>query len=323
MSDKTLFNQDLTLNSLTVNNSIDSNASGYVAQSTTVNPDKITSPQLAVDLLGIFSTTSPNPPVLSSSNNNLIVDLYGTALMQVNGTGGVYAGAIKSGNTVTIQNGFGNPNDVVLSCPQNNVLNVAGSVITTNVEILSSTGNVNLTAPAGSTLQVGGNVQAEALAGTALILQNGVNSTTLSQSSTANNTLVVAGDLQVGNSITLPENQYAFVSSPVFTGGLISCVYTPATPVACLPGLYTAINCNIQNVPTNININTCAFFFQLQSPNSFNGCVPVCVPAYQATRNGTTISLSIAVSNAPCASGATINSVSIFIVNPSYGANAP
>jgi len=242
--------------------------------------------------------------------------------VNVNGTLTTNA-SVTIGNTLILKNGPTSPNDVVLSCPQNDVLNVGGSTITTNVQLISSTGNVNLSAPSGSTLQVGGNLQATgAVTSANLTLVSGVNSTTITQSSTADNTLVVSGDMTVGNSITLPENQYAFVSSPIFTGGLISCVYTPATPVVCLPGLYTAINCNIQNVPTNININTCAFFFQLQSPNSFNGCVPVCVPAYQATRSGTTISLAIAVSNAPGASGATINSVSIFIVNPSYGANA-
>jgi hypothetical protein len=243
--------------------------------------------------------------------------------MNVNGTITTNA-SVSIGNTLILKNGFSSPNDVVLSCPQNNVLNVAGSTITTNVELLSSAGNVNLTAPSGNTLQVGGNLQATGSVTSAnLTLVSGVNTTTLTQSSTDDNTLVLAGDLQVGNSITLPENQYAFVSSPVYTGGLISCVYTPAVPVVCGPGLYTAINCNIQNVPTNININTCAFFFQLQCTNALGGCVPVVVPAYTATRSGTTISLGIAISNAPGASGATVNKVNIFIVNPSYGANAP
>jgi hypothetical protein len=318
MSDKTLFNQDLVLNKLTVNNSIDANASGYVAESTIINAGGLQNNTIATNELTLTNATAPDATL-----TNVNGTVYTPNSVNVDGTITTNA-SVAIGNTLILKNGPTSPNDVVLSCPQNNVLNVAGSTITTNVSLLSSTGNVNLTAPSGNTLLVGGNVQATgAVTSANLTLVSGVNSTTLTQSSTDDNTLVVTGDLQVGNSITLPQNAFAFVSSPVFTGGLISCVYTPAVPVVCGPGLYTAINCNIQNVPTNININTCAFFFQLQCINALGGCVPVCVPAYTATRSGTTISLGIAVSNAPGASGATVNNVSIFIVNPSYGANAP
>jgi hypothetical protein len=313
MADRSLFNEDLTLSKLTVNNSTSSSASGYVPQSTVITAG-------GMDISEITLTSATYPDVTISNANGTV---YTPDSMNVNGTITTNA-SVSIGNTLILKNGFSSPNDVVLSCPQNDVLNVAGSTITTNVQLISSTGNVNLSAPAGSTLQVGGNVQATgAVTSANLTLVTGANSTTLTQSSTDNNTLVVSGDLEVGNSITLPENAFAFVSSPLYTGGLISCVYTPASPVVCGPGLYTAINCNIQNVPTNININNCAFFFQLQCTNALGGCVPVVVPAYTATRSGTTISLGISVSNAPGASGATVNKVSIFIVNPSYGANAP
>jgi hypothetical protein len=322
MSDKTLFNQDLTLNSLTVNNSIDQNASGYVATSTTINPDKITSPQLAVDLLGIFSDTSPNPPVLSTVNNNLLLNLYGNANMQVAGTGGVVASAFTAGNTVTIQNGTGSPNDVVLSCPQNNVLNVAGSVITSAVEILSSTGNVNLTAPTASTLQVGGNVQAEGLAGTALILQNGVNSTTLSQSSTANNTLVLAGDLNVNGDITTPLTSAGSVSSFLYKGGIIAANWVPATPIICAPGLYTGTTFTIPNVPTNINYANCVYSFQCQALNLQGGCGGVTFPSYTTSLSGSTLTIVLYINNSGPA-GATINYIGVIIINPGYTAIAP
>jgi hypothetical protein len=317
MSDKTLFNQDLILNSLTVNNSKDSNATGYVAEATIITAGTIQNNALATNQLTLTSSTSPDV-VLSNLNGTV----YTSNSMGVNGTLTTNSHLVV-GTDITITNGAGSANDVLLSCPQNDTLNIAGSTITTGLSLLSSTGNVNLTTSSADSLTVVGSVNSLSVSTPSLTLTNGVNSTTLTQSSTANNTLVVAGDLEVGNSITLPENQYAYVSSPIFSGGLISCVYTPAVPVVCAPGLYTAINCNIQNVPTNINITACAFFFQLQCINALGGCVPVCVPAYTVTRAGTTISLGIAISNAPGASGATVNNVSIFIVNPSYSAIAP
>jgi hypothetical protein len=315
MADRSLFNEDLTLSKLTVNNSTSSSASGYVATSTTIVPDKITSPQLAVDLLGIFSPTSPNPPVISSSNNNLIVDLYGTAIVQVNGTGGVSAGALKAGNTITITDGFGNPNDVVLSCPQNNVLNVAGSVIATNVELLSSIGSVNLTAPAGNTLEVSGNLQAVgAVATPDLILQNGANSTTLTASSTTNNTLVVPGNMTVGNSITLPQNAFAFVSSPTFSGGVASAHFTPPTPGAwdCGPGTVTPIVLPAFTFNPVTSALNCPYFFTVQTSNN----VTVSVASYSLAQVGTQVTMTLQIANLQAAGGAVV-SISVLAFNPS------
>jgi hypothetical protein len=280
MSVQSLQNGSLQLRELTVSNAYDSLATGYVAESTTITPDKITSPQIATDLLGLFSSTTTHPPVISTANDNLIVDLYGNAVIQVSGTGGMSAPSITAGNTITIQNGTGSPNDVVLSCPTNGTLNV------------------------------GGNVQADAVGTEALNLQSGASSVSLTN---------ITGII----STNYPIATNSSVSANTFIGGIVSAVWTPASPIACAPGLYTATTCVIPNFPTNIVATSCAFFFQIQSTNAQAGCVPVVVPTYTVVQAGTNLTLGIYFSTAVGSAGAAIENVSILIVNPSYTAIAP
>jgi hypothetical protein len=311
MADRSLYNEDLTLSKLTVDNSTSSQASGYVATSTTIVPNKVTSPQVATDLLGLFSTTTTHPPVISTANDNLIVSLYGDADIQITGTtGGLSAPAITAGNTVTIQNGTGSPNDVVLSCPQNDVLNVGGSVIATSVELLSSTGSVNLTAPTNGTLTVGGNVQCAAVGTTQVTFQNG------SSNLTVNNTNGVISTIS-------PIATSSSVSATTFIGGMVCANWVPASPIACSPGLYTSTTCVIQNVPTNINYANCVYSFQAQAINAQTGCVPVVFPSYTATLNGNDLTLTIYISVAAGTASAAINYIGIMIINPGYSATAP
>ena len=306
MSDKTIYNQDLVLNKLVVSNSTDSEASGYVATSTTITPDKITAPQLAVDLIGLFSDTTTNPPLISTSNNNLNVQLYGNANVQVSTgtTGGLVAPAITAGNTLTIQNGSGSPNDVVLSCPLNDTLNVNGTVNATSVGIISPAGSVGLTAGASNTLIVGGNVQADAVGTESLSLQSGASSVSLTN---------ITGIISTNSS----------VSANTFIGGIVCANWVPASPIACAPGLYTSTTCVIQNVPTSINYANCVYSFQAQAINAQTGCVPVVFPSYTATLNGNDLTLTIYISVAAGSAGAAINYIGIMIINPGYGAVAP
>lgn len=311
MADRSLFNEDLTLSKLTVDNSTSSQASGYVATSTTIVPNKITTPQVAADLIGLFSSTTTHPPVISTANDNLIVSLYGDADIQITGTtGGLSAPSIIAGNTITIQNGTGSPNDVVLSCPQNNVLNVGGSVVTTAVELLSSTGNVNLTAPVAGTLDVSGNVQCDAVGTQQITLQNG------SSNLTVNNTNGII-------STNSPIATNSSVSANTFIGGMVCANWVPASPLACAPGAYTSTTCVIQNVPTSINYANCVYSFQAQAINAQTGCVPVVFPSYTATLNGSNLTLTIYISVAAGSASAAINYIGIMIINPGYSATAP
>ena len=309
MSDRTLFNQDLILNKLTVNNSIDSSASGYVAESTTITAGGLQNNSIATNELTLTNATAPDV-TLTNANGTV----YTPDSVNVNGTLTTNA-SVTIGNTLILKNGPTSPNDVVLSCPQNDVLNVAGSTITTNVQLISSTGNVNLSAPSGATLQVGGNLQATGSVTSAnLTLVSGVNSTTLTQSSTANNTLVVSGDLQVGNSITLANNAFAFVSAPTFLGGVASARFTPPTPGAwdCGPGTVTPIVLPSFTFNPVISVQNCPYFFTIQTSNN----VTVSVASYSLAQVGTQVTMTLQVANLQAAGGAVV-SISVLAFNPS------
>ena len=274
MSVQSLQNSSLQLRELTVSNAYDSLATGYVAESTIITPQSINT-----------------------------------------GTGSLITNNLTVGSDLTITDGLGSLNDVVLSCPQNNVLNVAGSTITTNVELSSSTGNVNLTAPSGNTLQVGGNLQAIGSVTSAnLTLISGANSTTLTQSSTANNTLVVSGDLAVGNSITLPSNAFAFISSPTFSGGVASARFTPPTPGAwdCGAGTVTPIVLPSFTFNPVTSVANCPYFFTVQTSNN----ITVSVASYSLAQVGSQVTMTLQIANLQAVGGAVV-SISVLAFNPS------
>jgi hypothetical protein len=309
MSDKTLFNQDLIVNKLTVNNSIDANVSGYVPQATIITAGGIQNATLATNELTLTNATAPDV-TLTNANGTV----YTPNSVNVNGTITTNS-SVAIGNTLILKNSPTSPNDVVLSCPQNDVLNIAGSTITTNVSLLSSTGNVNLTAPSGNTLQVGGNVQATgAVTSANLTLVSGVNSTTLTQSSTANNTLVVSGDLQVGNSITLPNNDFAFISSPTFSGGIVSALLTPPTSGAwyCLQNSTTAITLPpfYFNPPTSVY--NCPYFFTFNTSNN----VALILASYTLVQSNFQVTMTLNIANLENGGG-NITSIGVLAINPS------
>jgi hypothetical protein len=309
MSDKTVFNQDLVLNKLVVSNSTDSEASGYVAQSTTITPAGITSGAISTSEIVLTATGFADVSI-----NNTNGTVYTPDNLGVDGSITTNS-SISVANTLTILTGVGSPDDVVLSCPVNDILNVGGSVNATainlgnTVTITNGVGNPNdviLSCSANNTLNVAGTVET-----TSLALQSTGNPDTI----LAN----ISGIISSNNAIA--TNSY--VNALTFGVGMVSAVWTPATPIICAPGLYTGTTCVISNFPTNVVATSCAFFFQLQSPNATGGCVPISVPTYTVVQAGTNVTLGIFISNAPGASGATIENISILIVNPAYTASAP
>lgn len=143
MSDKTLFNQDLTLNSLTVNNSTGSNASGYTAASTTIkSTGGIITPKVETAYVYL---SNPNFPVVQFANGN--GDIY--TPNNITSVGSITSNGLVSKTNLVIGT---NGTDVVLTCPSNDFLNVAG---TAQVNTLSVSNNATI--PPTITAGTGGN----------------------------------------------------------------------------------------------------------------------------------------------------------------------
>ena len=317
MSDKTLFNKDLVLNSLVINNAIDSNASGYVPQQTVINDTSITTTNLSGSALFL---NTPNFPATSLTNINGVM----SSNQAIASNDYLFGQNVNVGNNLTIKNNTLPTNDVVLSCPNNSVLNVGGELIATNIGLVSSTGNVNLTAPSAGALNVGGTIQCTTLGTPDVVLQNGTNQSVLSASPSLNNTILASGNLFVGNGTVGTITAGLNVSSPLFSGGIICANWVPASNIVCAPGLYTSTTCVIQNVPTNINYANCVYSFQAQALNAQTACLPVSFPSYTATLNGNNLTLQIYISLASGGSNnIAINYIGIMIINPAYGAIAP
>jgi len=229
---------------------------------------------------------------------------------------------------VTLQNGA-NSVTLTASSTADNVLNVAGSVITTNLEVSSPAGYANLSISdnvAGNPLVVstsgGGGLYVNG-AGVfsngltvdgAVTLIGGANSVTLTASSSADNTLVVPGDMTVGNSITLPTNASAFISSPTFSGGVASALFTPPTPGAwdCGPGTVTQIVLPPFYFNPAAGVLNCPYFFTIQTSNN----VTVSVANYSLAQVNFEVTITIQVANLQAAGGAVV-SISVLTFNPS------
>ena len=160
MADRTLFNEDLVLSSLTISNSTSSNAAGYVPKSVEIIPTNISTPQIVTGLVGLQSASSPNFPTLTTANNDVIVTT-------ASGSGLVLAGA--SAVTLTTQptsldvdttlnaNSFGitnGANTVTLQSNAPGTLQVGGTCNATVYGITNGVNAVSLTCPTPNVLQV-------------------------------------------------------------------------------------------------------------------------------------------------------------------------
>ena len=153
MADRTLFNEDLVLSSLTISNSTSSNAAGYVPSSTTVTPAVITTTEVA--FIGNGSTATPY--LNTNAGNGLVLSTpsgTGLTFSTPSGGGSIVAGAgflvaseefkapsfLISGNGSTV-----NPS---ISTNSNNSL-VLAVQSGTGVSIVSGLGGANLTPQSG------------------------------------------------------------------------------------------------------------------------------------------------------------------------------
>jgi len=187
MSDKTIFNQDLTLNSLTINNATDSQATGYVPKSTTVSGGQINT-----------STISTNSVYLTGDNvvGNPSIQAAGSDIYLITQTGGGVVLETPS-------------SAVTLSCPTNNVLQV--QEVNTNTLLLGSSGSqVTLTAPAQNELSFFGQLNCNTIN-----IASGGNITTplvsTTNLSTTNITNVYFG-VSHNNNISVPANGTADIN---------------------------------------------------------------------------------------------------------------
>ena len=188
MSDKTVFNQNLVLNHLTVNNATDSAASGYVPHSTIISPIGMTcggdivipsGAQLVLQSPGTSVAITNNGGVIYSNNN---IDVAGS----LTAANGVYTALVAIGN-----NGTAGPNLIINSngtqiqmkgLSTENILIQNSSAGYINTPVLSltqvGTGNsVSLACDSPAVLSVGGAVNAtfysNGIGGLTIILQVG------------------------------------------------------------------------------------------------------------------------------------------------------
>jgi len=176
MSDKTIFNQDLTLNSLTINNAIDSNASGYVPKSTTVSNGQINTSNIITNSVYLTGPNVVGNPSVQAAGSNIYL-------------------ITQSGGGVVLET----PSSAVtLSCPTQNVLQV--QEVNTNTLLLGSSGSqVSLTAPSQNNLSFFGQLDCNNIN-----IASGGNIT--SPSLTTTNITNVYFGVSQNNSVSVPAN---------------------------------------------------------------------------------------------------------------------
>jgi len=265
MSDKSIFNQDLTLNSLTINNTIDSNASGYVPKSTTVSGGQVNT-----------STISTNSVYLTGNN------VVGNPSVQAAGSD-IYL-ITQSGGGVVLET----PSSAVtLSCPTNNVLQV--QEVNTNTLLLGSSGSqVSLTAPSQNNLSFFGQLNCNSIniASGGDITSPLVNATnlTVNQTLTTTNITNVYFGVSQNNSVSVPANGTAdinlssipFVSSATTsaiaslnaTGSFASGVFISNVQITA--GATTNLSIQLVNT-TGVAINVYNVSYILFNGNGFGG----------------------------------------------------
>jgi hypothetical protein len=98
MSVQSLQNQSLTLRELTVSNAYDSQASGYVAQSTTITPAGFTATSVVTDTVVITGGGSTSSTALSTnSGNGLVVSTASNAGLSLSSPLGGFSIIARSG----------------------------------------------------------------------------------------------------------------------------------------------------------------------------------------------------------------------------------
>jgi len=184
MSDKTLFNQDLTLNSLTISNSTDSDASGYVPASTVVNPTSIYSNVITTTEVAFTGSGSTSTPYITTNAGN------GFVLSSASGTG------------VTLSTPAGGV-DLIATAP--NVLAVDGTINSTALGIINGANVVGLSCPSPATLEVSGTIITTEVDFTG----NGSTSSTYINTN-AGNGLVVSTESGAGITLSTPAGGVSF-----------------------------------------------------------------------------------------------------------------
>jgi len=220
MSDKTLFNQDLVVNSLTVNNSIDSNASGYVPYTTTISGNAISSNVIRTPEVILVDSTGNDGPLLQVSQNSCALTTPAGAGLIFNNTNGSILLESTDPNVLLV-NGIVNAyqygivnsgNNIALTCPTPSTLQVGGTCNATQFGITNGANAVALTCPTPSTLLVGGTCNVNGNLG----LFNGSNSVAISCAGA--NIAEVFGTLNVSNGLGLLNGTGGGVLSTNSTG---------------------------------------------------------------------------------------------------------
>jgi len=273
MSDKTLFNQDLILNSLTLNNSTDSDASGYTPKSTVINSSVVSTGQVVTSQITLYNTTgtSPNPPSLYTANDNVQILTASDGGLQLINTAGQSTTLITSSTGLTVNDNISAPtlsvgtgsNVCSVQSPAFNTI-AFGGANTGNIECgditsggnvtatqLTLNGNGSTTTPVFNTNSSNNAYLSTTGADTGLILSSGAGQVKLA--ATGSNLLTINPGF--GSNLVVGGN----IQANTFSGGL-ECY---AVPINVTIAGNSAQSFSEQLTFNNaLNVNTFAWFFQ-------------------------------------------------------------
>jgi hypothetical protein len=302
MSDKTIFNQDLTLNSLTLNNSIDSHASGYVASSTTINSNVVSTSQVVTSQITLYNNTgtSPTPPSIITSSNNVQIltapaggltlsNTAGQSTLLSTGSSGLTINDVvlvpsltvgTDNNVCSVQSpafntlGIGGANTGILDCGS---VNASTSVNSLAVSVGSGNNICSIQSPAFNTLGIGG----------------------------ANTGILDCGTVNASSAVSAPT-----VNANLFAGGIQA--YASTINVNFIAGA-SASYTKTFTFPSYLNSNTFSWFFQPVWNNNTDSGVNL-TSAVQNAGAGT-IDITFSVANYNTSAGANLLYVNILGVN--------
>jgi len=205
MADRSLYNESLTLSSLIVDNSTSSNSAGYVAKSTVINPDVVSSLQLVTGNVTLYNNTSTTvPPSINTASNSVNVFTAPNAGLSLTNT---------SGNSTTLITGSSG-------------LTISDNIYVPAIAVGTGANVCSIQSPAFNTIEIGGANTGIVQAGTveATTFSVGTGATVCSIQSPAFNTIGFGG----ANTGVVQAGVVEATTFGVGTGGNVCSIQSPA-----------------------------------------------------------------------------------------------
>ena len=161
MADRTLFNEDLTLSSLTISNSTSSNASGYVPKSVTITPVGLTTDLVVTSEVVLTGSGTTVTPLIQTSGNSVLLTTANSSGLILNTSAG-NTSLITSGTSLICSDTFNAPafgitngaNNIGLECLAPATLTVGGTCNASDFGITNGATAVSLTCSSPNVLTV-------------------------------------------------------------------------------------------------------------------------------------------------------------------------